>query len=560
MPFLGMAQSTTFSKNLSTSSIRTRVLKNNANLWSFRYLDASNSLTIVTTTGEFSIPTDSTVVTESKTLSLNLGTGLALTSGTATQNLVSNPSWTIGLNASSSPTFTGITLSGASASTIASFDGSKNIVALSTSTYPSLTELSYVKGATSNIQTQFANIATTYMPKSGGVFTGNVDLDYEGARIRLKDSEFNRSINFEPESGILFGAYNYSSTGVLSEGKVRGSVLKLYGDSNSGIDVSSTGNAGFGNTSPTEKVDVTGNIKASGNLIGILKTTTGAGVGNMLTSDASGVGSWATASTVRTNLGLTALATTTPASGIATFLGTPSSSNFFAALTTKTGTGNAVFSADATLTGTTTTSIISNISGANLAISSGNVGIGTAFPTQKLDVSGIIRATLGYLLDGTSNKVLSIQTALNNRAFFGGWQDGAYITSNRNPADGVFADIAKAAALIGVTGTTNDSNIEFRTTTTNNTLPSVRMFINGSGNVGIGNTSTPSLFSVGSSSQFQVSSTGVTTAAQYRVSALNTAPTSATDTGTLGEVRITSTYIYVCTATNTWVRSALTTW
>lgn len=49
-------------------------------------------------------------------------------------------------------------------------------------------------------------------------------------------------------------------------------------------------------------------------------------------------------------------------------------------------------------------------------------------------------------------------------------------------------------------------------------------------------------------------------ATQFRISALNTAPASATDTGTLGEVRITATYIYVCTATNTWVRTALATW
>ncbi len=39
-----------------------------------------------------------------------------------------------------------------------------------------------------------------------------------------------------------------------------------------------------------------------------------------------------------------------------------------------------------------------------------------------------------------------------------------------------------------------------------------------------------------------------------------TAPASATATGTAGEIRITSTFIYYCTATNTWVRSALTTW
>src|SRR5690606_27780997 len=45
-------------------------------------------------------------------------------------------------------------------------------------------------------------------------------------------------------------------------------------------------------------------------------------------------------------------------------------------------------------------------------------------------------------------------------------------------------------------------------------------------------------------------------APQYRLSALNTAPASASATGTTGEIRITATHIYVCVATNTWVRAA----
>ena len=57
-----------------------------------------------------------------------------------------------------------------------------------------------------------------------------------------------------------------------------------------------------------------------------------------------------------------------------------------------------------------------------------------------------------------------------------------------------------------------------------------------------------------------VSATGNVTATQYRLSALNIAPANATDTGTTGEIRITAGYIYVCVATNTWVRAALTTW
>jgi hypothetical protein len=49
------------------------------------------------------------------------------------------------------------------------------------------------------------------------------------------------------------------------------------------------------------------------------------------------------------------------------------------------------------------------------------------------------------------------------------------------------------------------------------------------------------------------------TATQFRLSTLNTAPASATSTGTVGEVRITATGIYICIATNTWIKAAVAT-
>ena len=70
----------------------------------------------------------------------------------------------------------------------------------------------------------------------------------------------------------------------------------------------------------------------------------------------------------------------------------------------------------------------------------------------------------------------------------------------------------------------------------------------------------------GGSPYLSISTSGIATfsssvtTTQFRLSALNTAPSSASDTGTLGEVRIDTSYIYVCTATNTWKRSAITTW
>jgi len=54
-----------------------------------------------------------------------------------------------------------LNLVGLTASTILSSDASKNITSLSTATYPSLTELSYVKGVTSAIQTQLSGKENT---------------------------------------------------------------------------------------------------------------------------------------------------------------------------------------------------------------------------------------------------------------------------------------------------------------------------------------------------------------------------------------------------------------
>lgn len=86
----------------------------------------------------------------------------------------------------SSPTFATITanthvnLPAQTASTVAIFDASKNVTSASTATYPSLTELAYVKGVTSAIQTQLNAKAPLASPTLTGTTT--VDrLDYDRA-------------------------------------------------------------------------------------------------------------------------------------------------------------------------------------------------------------------------------------------------------------------------------------------------------------------------------------------------------------------------------------------
>jgi len=62
------------------------------------------------------------------------------------------------------------------------------------------------------------------------------------------------------------------------------------------------------------------------------------------------------------------------------------------------------------------------------------------------------------------------------------------------------------------------------------------------------------------SKKLETTSTGTKTTGQMDLAALNSAPSSASDTGTVGEIRFTSDYIYVCVASNTWKRATLSTW
>ena len=77
------------------------------------------------------------------------------------------------------------------------------------------------------------------------------------------------------------------------------------------------------------------------------------------------------------------------------------------------------------------------------------------------------------------------------------------------------------------------------------------------------NTGTPTVGELGSNGTTVARINGTNNwleANEFKVSAMQTAPATATATGTVGEIRITSGFIYVCISTNTWRRAALTAW
>lgn len=68
---------------------------------------------------------------------------------------------------------TGVLISGLTASELVATDASKNLVSLAIATYPSLTELTYVKGVTSAIQTQLGAKAPSTAPTFATSITGS---------------------------------------------------------------------------------------------------------------------------------------------------------------------------------------------------------------------------------------------------------------------------------------------------------------------------------------------------------------------------------------------------
>jgi hypothetical protein len=117
-------------------------------------------------------------------------------------------------------------LSSATANTIASFDANKNVVSLATTTYPTLTELSYVKGVTSAIQTQLGNKANSTITitagsglAGGGNLSANRSIDIgqgDGITVSADSIAVNSTVVRTTGSQTISATHTFSGATVFS--------------------------------------------------------------------------------------------------------------------------------------------------------------------------------------------------------------------------------------------------------------------------------------------------------------------------------------------------------
>ena len=135
-------------------------------------------------------------------------------------------------------------------------------------------------------------------------------------------------------------------------------------------------------------------------------------------------------------------------------------------------------------------------------------------------------------------------TGANNTAI--GTESGS--TSGASPSSDNYLDTGSNNTFVGY-----ESGLGSATQHSNSTALGAGAYVNADNTVVLGNGAVTNVLA-GSTSGATVN------AGKYKLSALNTAPASASATGTVGEIRWANGYVYLCVAANTWQRAALTSW
>ena len=232
--------------------------------------------------------------------------------------------------------------------------------------------------------------------------------------------------------------------------------------------------------------------------------------------------------------------------------------------------------------------------------SADKVGIGTSLPNSLTEIRGTnagaevetLRLTNSSTITGTSSSIIfNLSTVSSTSAKIAAIRTNSPISSDTElafsqSANGVLTERLRidSQGRVGI-GTTSP-NYALDVSTTGSTISSsftsdqseqyIALKDSGTtlGHVRLGSTSGSMLFFAGNGDRGRFDSSGrllVGTSLdsggallqvngdRIRVATAKT-PASASDTGTTGEICWDASYIYVCTATNTWKRAALSTW
>ena len=290
----------------------------------------------------------------------------------------------------------------------------------------------------------------------------------------------------------LFPTTHFTVTaGSVAISSLAGSVI------NSGLVGATYGGTGVNNGSNTITLD--GNISTAGTFttagaFGLTLTTTALTsltlptTGTLATLAGSEsltnkkLGSLTTNGFVTTSGGNGTLSVTVPASGVATFITTPSSANLLAAMTDETGTGSLVFSASPTFTGTplSTTASFGNNS-TQIATTAYADAAAAGNGTTTHNVAAVNYNSIAKSLSATASITGSTATVISGVSFATGTYSSAeYIVKTNYSTD---SEISKVLVTVNYPAAGAQPNIyitEYSNVQSNTTLSSITATVTGS--------------------------------------------------------------------------------
>ncbi len=256
-----------------------------------------------------------------------------------------------------------------------------------------------------------------------------------------------------------FGSWLSDETGT---GNVVFSATPNFTGTMQGVGLTLSGSSTLGYASSTA-LTVSGNTVLNGLTLSCASCITDANVSDTLTASAVAVG------------GITGLGT-----GVGTWLATPTTANFAAAITGETGTGNVVFSATPLFTGT--------IQGAGLALTGSTslqaatatnmyattLGVGTDYITD-ITGTGIVN-TAGVLTASLGTDIAAAEMANSDHGFFSYTTNVASLDAN---------GLTSANILSALTDETGTGNVVFSATPNfTGTMQGVGLTLSGSSTLG----------------------------------------------------------------------------